>query len=332
MADSAKLAYIAGELQRKAGSFTNAAETLRQQATRLDWAAQGLTGGSWAGVGSQAFQKAWNLYHRDTQKAASTLDNTASTLITLADKLDEQVQAMHHAQQLSALGLVSAATVATAAAEVAIFGADVETGSIFDEIAGGVLASNELINLLENPGVQSVIETVDPKLEYTSDHNKLSYSIGDSVWSKDAKQNLGSFDGAAVSNSESIDVGNGKVGFGIQSGDHGATDIGLEGEISLLTISDNARVGSEDLGLTAGSETEALGVDGDIGWHDNSLGATVGATWISETGSVGTNIDGVNVSVDGTVGLKAEFGLEIGAETKIKLPFFSFGFSIGKAQ
>ncbi len=98
-----------------------------------------------------------------------------------------------------------------------------------------------------------------------------------------------------------------------------------------MNISDEARLGNENLGLTGSSETEALGVDGELGWHDNSLGATIGGTWISETGSVGANIGGINVGVNGTIGLKAELGFEIGEHTEIKLPFISFGFSIGKA-
>ncbi|HZU68524.1 MAG TPA: WXG100 family type VII secretion target [Ktedonobacteraceae bacterium] len=63
MADIGKLEYIAGELRSKAGKFTGAAETLRQQATQLNWAASNLANGSWSGQGSQAFQNAWNLYH-----------------------------------------------------------------------------------------------------------------------------------------------------------------------------------------------------------------------------------------------------------------------------
>ncbi|HJT56303.1 MAG TPA: WXG100 family type VII secretion target [Ktedonobacteraceae bacterium] len=333
MADIANLIHIAGELQTKASNFTNAAETLRQQATRLNWASQGLTNGSWAGQGSQSFQNAWNLYHRDTNKAADALDSTAQTLTTLAGRLNEQVQALYHAQELAAIGLPAAAAVATAAAEVAIFGADFEIGWILDGISGGLQPSNELMSLLENPGTQSFIEALNPTEEYTSEKGKgeLGYNVSGSVWSRDSEQNLGNIDGAPVSNTFSIEAGNGKVGFGVQPGKNGATDVALEGELSLLNISDNARLGTTNLGLTGGSETEALGLDGDVGWHDNSLGASVGATWISETGSVGADIGGVNVGVNGTIGLKAEFGIEIGEETKIKLPFISFGFSIGKA-
>lgn len=334
MADIANLTNIAEALQTKASSFINAAETLRQQATRLNWASQGLTNGSWAGQGSQSFQNAWNLYHRDTSKAADALDSTAQTLTTLAGRLNEQVQVLYHAQELAAIGLAGAAAVATAAAEVAIFGADFEIGWILDGISGGIQPGNELISLLENPGVQSFIEALNPTEEYTSEDGKggLGYNVSGSVWSRDSEQNLGNLDGAPISNTFSVEAGNGKVGFGVQPGDNGATDVAFEGEVSALSISDNALLGSKNLGLTAGSETEALGLDGSIGWHDNSLGATVGATWISETGSIGTDIGGLNVGVNGTIGLKAEFGIQIGEETKIKLPFISFGFSIGKAQ
>ncbi|HLH60122.1 MAG TPA: WXG100 family type VII secretion target [Ktedonobacteraceae bacterium] len=327
MADIAKLAYIAGELQSRAGAFTNAAESLRQQATRLNWASQGLTNGSWAGQGSQAFQNAWNLYHRDTTKAADALDSTAQTLTTLAGRLNEQVQAMYHAQELAAIGMGAAAVAMAAAAQVAIFSADFEIGSILDAITGGIRVSNELLTLLENPGVQSEINDFLSSWQYDPAEGKVGFSVDGSIWQPVEDQRVGDLDGVPASNDLSVKVGYSKLELGMEPGDNGETGVAFGGELALLNISDEARLGSENLALTASSETEALGVDGELGWHDNSLGATIGGTWISETGSIGADIGGVNVGVNATIGLKAELGFEIGEKTEIKLPFISFGFS-----
>jgi hypothetical protein len=46
-------------------------------------------------------------------------------------------------------------------------------------------------------------------------------------------------------------------------------------------------------------------------------------------GSVGANVAGVNVSLTGEIGFKAEFGITFGKRTEIKLPFISFGLRFG---
>jgi hypothetical protein len=92
------------------------------------------------------------------------------------------------------------------------------------------------------------------------------------------------------------------------------------------------QVGSDNLGVTGGGDIVALGVDGSAGLHNGTLGADVGATLISGTANAGIDIGGVNADVNATIGIKAELGFEIGPQTEIKLPFISFGFSLGKAN
>ncbi len=185
MADIVRLEYIAAELRGKAGSFSSAAETLRQQATRLDWTTQDLTNGvsAWAGRGSQAFQNAWNRYHQDTHNAASALDNTAQTLTRLAQKIDEQAQTIRAARARATAALLAAgglallsavqlgedpvtdaatvgaleisfaadAEIATAEGSILIF--DLEIGAELDGITGGIADSSELIDIVgEGPG------------------------------------------------------------------------------------------------------------------------------------------------------------------------------------
>ena len=58
MSDIDKLAYLSGQLHQGAKTFSAAAQTLHQQAQRLDWSAQDLATGAdgWAGAGSKNFQ------------------------------------------------------------------------------------------------------------------------------------------------------------------------------------------------------------------------------------------------------------------------------------
>jgi WXG100 family type VII secretion target len=90
--------------------------------------------------------------------------------------------------------------------------------------------------------------------------------------------------------------------------------------------------GDENLALTGGGTVKALAAEGFAGIRNNSLGASIGGTLISVKGEAGTNVAGVNVGVTGEVGLKAELGLQIGQETKLKLPFVTIGFAFGKAK
>jgi hypothetical protein len=88
-------------------------------------------------------------------------------------------------------------------------------------------------------------------------------------------------------------------------------------------------IGSENLGLTDGASVKVLSADAFAGFQDGTLGAKVGVDLGSVEGSVGVDVAGVNVGVDASIGLKAEFGFEIGKKVEVHLPFVSFGFSFG---
>ncbi len=157
---------------------------------------------------------------------------------------------------------------------------------------------------------------------------ELDVGAGGSLWQKDWEQHDGYLDGAAVTSNERIGIGNGSFDMGVQPNG----DIAVEGSISAVQGSGRSECRIKRSGATGDVNAEALGVDGTLGLHDGSLDADVGATLISASGSAGVNLDGINGSVDGTIGLKAELGFEIGPHTEIKLPFVSFGFTIGLAK
>lgn len=170
MSDIDRLEHLAGQLHQGAKQFSDAARTLRQQAQRLDWSAQDLAAGvdRWAGAGSKAFQAAWQGYHANTQKSATALDNTSQALTKLAQKIDDNVQQMRHAQAMQTAGffltaglvvldvvqlgldpVTDAATVGAAGADVAAAGeasaaataiveADAEIGAELDQIVGEI--------------------------------------------------------------------------------------------------------------------------------------------------------------------------------------------------
>lgn len=167
--------------------------------------------------------------------------------------------------------------------------------------------------------------------EYSVEDGKASLFMGysSSLWSNDAEVPLGQLGGNPLTATGSVEVLPSKIGLGVQEGEDGTTNVGLESSVSLLSASDGIRFGTKDLGATAGLSTDILGLDGNAGWIDNSMQADVGANLVSDTGSVGVNLDNVNFSVNGTIGIKAELGFSIGEHTEIKLPFISFGFSIG---
>ncbi len=124
--------------------------------------------------------------------------------------------------------------------------------------------------------------------------------------------------------------GEGGVAFGL--GENGVT-AGLYGEYSTARAQyDTAFLGGDNLGATAGIDAKVLAAEGFVGIRDNSFGAAIGGTLVSAEGSVGVNVAGVNASVNGEIGLKAELGFQIGQETEIKLPFISIGFSFGGAK
>ena len=179
------------------------------------------------------------------------------------------------------------------------------------------------------PGGTSDTEHSDTSESGVGD-TSLYAGVGGSVWSyKSPDERIASADGVPLSASGNVGIDNASIGFGIHQGEDGTTEAGLMGSFSVIQAGEDATFGSSDLGLTGGVEAEAGAVDGTLGIKDNSLDADMGATLVSATGSVGANIDGVNASVNATIGIKAELGFSIGAHTEIKLPFISFGFSIG---
>ncbi|MCL4868730.1 MAG: WXG100 family type VII secretion target [Anaerolineae bacterium] len=115
--------------------------------------------------------------------------------------------------------------------------------------------------------------------------------------------------------------------------DEDGVNAGLAGEYHTFKVAkENRLTGDENLGITGGYEVKALAADGFIGIKDNTLGATIGASLVTVEGEIGTNIAGANVGLTGEIGLKAEIGFQIGQETKVKLPFITIGFSLGKAK
>lgn len=109
--------------------------------------------------------------------------------------------------------------------------------------------------------------------------------------------------------------------------------VGIFGDFSLgKAQGDMIFAGDKDLGFTGAGEIKAGGVNAFAGVKDGSLGASIGGTLISAKGELGANISGYNVGVNAEVGLKAELGLQIGKNTKIKLPFVTLGFSFGSAR
>ncbi|HVB62424.1 MAG TPA: hypothetical protein VNE61_14605 [Ktedonobacteraceae bacterium] len=177
-----------------------------------------------------------------------------------------------------------------------------------------------------NTGDSGQTDTTESSVGNTS----LYVGAGGSVWSYQSPDHeIASADGVPITETHKVGIDNGSIGVGVHQGADGTTDIGLMGSFSVFQASEDATFGSNDLGLTGGVQAEADAVDGTLGVKDDSLDADVGATLVSATGSVGANIGGVNASVNATIGIKAELGFSIGAHTEIKLPFISFGFSIG---
>jgi hypothetical protein len=109
--------------------------------------------------------------------------------------------------------------------------------------------------------------------------------------------------------------------------------VGIFGEAYAAKLQgDTLLAGDKDFGLTAAGDVKALSVSAFAGVKDGSVGASIGGSLISAKGEIGTNVSGYNVGVNAEVGLKAELGLQIGKNTKIKLPFVTLGFSFGKAR
>lgn len=96
---------------------------------------------------------------------------------------------------------------------------------------------------------------------------------------------------------------------------------------------DTALVGDKEYGVTGSVGFKGPSAGGFAGFQfdrkDQAIGASIGVNAVSVDGSVGGNVAGVNVSLTGEVGLKAELGLKIGRRTEVKLPFISFGLKFG---
>ncbi|HEY1388200.1 MAG TPA: hypothetical protein VGF38_06610 [Ktedonobacterales bacterium] len=107
---------------------------------------------------------------------------------------------------------------------------------------------------------------------------------------------------------------------------------GVFGEFAAVEGYDETVIGSKQFGYTDETTTKALAGEGFAGFEDGNLGAHVGVDLVSVERQVGVNVAGVNVGLDGEIGLKAELGFQIGKKTEVKLPFISFGFAIGGAK
>lgn len=127
-------------------------------------------------------------------------------------------------------------------------------------------------------------------------------------------------------------VGYGEAGIGLGVNGDKKFTIGpyVEGTVAKGELTNV--YGDKNFGVTETLEGKVLSVEGFAGLKDGSVGATIGGTLVSVQATKGLNVAGVNVGVTAEVGLKAELGFSIGKETKIKLPFVSFGFSFGGAK
>jgi WXG100 family type VII secretion target len=121
---------------------------------------------------------------------------------------------------------------------------------------------------------------------------------------------------------------------GLEVGFDGKFDAGLSGELYAAKGKlDGVLAGDDNLGLTGGIGGNVLKGEYLIGLKDNNVGVAIGGTLVSVEGEVGTNVAGVNVGLTGELGLKLEYGFIVGPEKgEVKLPFFSVGYSFGKAK
>lgn len=131
-----------------------------------------------------------------------------------------------------------------------------------------------------------------------------------------------------------------KDGFSVLGGSAGAEagfgqkgfNLGISGEAYALQGKLDGITGTDSLGLSGGVAGTVLKGEGFAGIKNNSVGASIGGTLVSVEGEAGVNVAGANVSVTGEIGLKAEAGIQIGQETKVKLPFVTIGLVLGRAK
>lgn len=160
------------------------------------------------------------------------------------------------------------------------------------------------------------------------DRKLAGWSIGPS-WQGDAYQKtLSQTQGTWGSDSTTFTGGDYNFGASIGQGKHGF-DAGIGAGVDLFSITNQAVLGSQQLGLAGSGNVTGPEAHGQLGLRDGSVGADIGGSLISATGSAGVDIAGHNVGVNATVGLKAELGFSIGKHTEIKLPFVSIGFNFG---
>ncbi|HEX4202612.1 MAG TPA: hypothetical protein VHZ51_00100 [Ktedonobacteraceae bacterium] len=158
------------------------------------------------------------------------------------------------------------------------------------------------------------------------DRKLAGWSIGPS-WQGDAYQKtLSQNQGTWGSDTTTFTGGDYNFGANFGQGKDGF-NAGIGGGADLFSITNQAVLGSQQLGLAGSGNVMGPEVHGQLGIRNSSIGADIGGSLISATGSAGVDIAGQNIGVNATVGLKAELGFEIGKHTEIKLPFVSIGFN-----
>jgi hypothetical protein len=108
---------------------------------------------------------------------------------------------------------------------------------------------------------------------------------------------------------------------------------GLSGEVDTAKLDLAGTLGNKNLGVTGDANVMGPSANAQLGVNSQgNFDAKAGISLVQASGSVGANVDGVNVGVTGTIGLKAEVGLQLGPDPEVELPFVSFGLNIGQAH
>lgn len=128
----------------------------------------------------------------------------------------------------------------------------------------------------------------------------------------------------------SYQVGKWDYGMKVGIGEKGLS-IGPYGEFDIYNSQNTQVGGSTMFGFTRTITDKAISVEGFAGIKDYTLGATVGGTLASREYGLGVNIAGINIGINGSVGIGIEYGFKIGKETEISLGPIKFGLSFGEA-
>ena len=127
-----------------------------------------------------------------------------------------------------------------------------------------------------------------------------------------------------------------KIDAGAYEGGFGADGSLVGGYLGISGIKAETEgiIGDENLGLVGDATLKVASGEVLAGWdlEKRRFGVNAGFTVASVEGEVSANVAGVNVGVTGEVGLKFEVGLAWDNGPQVKLPFFSLGFSFGKAK